>query len=100
MLEPVRASYRDGHAASSGSKVYDLADFVYFNHSVHVNKGIGCASCHGRVDKMPLVYQEPSLQMEWCLDCHRQPGEVCPPEARGFNMAWKPAQPGGTGRSW
>ena len=54
-------------------RVHDLPDFVYFNHEIHVNKGIGCASCHGRVDEMPLMYQQNTLQMEWCLNCHRNP---------------------------
>ena len=74
-LEPVRASFRTG-ASIQWTRVYDLPDFVYFNHSIHINKGIGCESCHGRVDRMPLTWQAVSLQMEWCLSCHRQPGKV------------------------
>ena len=69
-------------------KVHDLPDFVYFNHSIHVNKGIGCASCHGRVDEMPLMYMENSLQMEWCLNCHRNPAKNLRPTSEIYNMAW------------
>ncbi|MDR3385485.1 MAG: cytochrome c3 family protein, partial [Rudaea sp.] len=70
-------------------KVHDLPDFVYFNHSIHVNKGIGCASCHGRVDEMPLMYMQNSLQMEWCLDCHRNPAKNLRPTSEIYNMAWE-----------
>ena len=63
-------------------KVHDLPDFVYFNHEIHVNKGIGCSSCHGRVDLMPLMYEENTLQMEWCLNCHRDPGKNLRPTSR------------------
>ena len=73
-LEPVRESFRTG-VSIQWTRVNDLPDYVYFNHSIHVNKGIGCESCHGRVDRMPLTWQENSLQMDWCLDCHRDPGK-------------------------
>jgi hypothetical protein len=72
MLEPVRASFRTGEPLK-WTRVNDLPDFVYFNHSIHVAKGIGCESCHGRVDQMPLMRRAHSLQMSWCLECHRQP---------------------------
>ena len=72
LLEPVRHSWATGQSIN-WIRVHDLPDYVYFNHEIHVNKGIGCASCHGRVDEMPLMYQENSLQMEWCLNCHRNP---------------------------
>jgi hypothetical protein len=68
--------------------VHDLPDYVYFNHEIHVNKGIGCASCHGRVDEMPLMYQQNTLQMEWCLNCHRNPGVNLRPTSEIYNMAW------------
>jgi len=55
------------------TRVHDLPDFVYFNHSIHVAKGIGCSQCHGRVDQMPLMWREATLTMEWCLNCHRHP---------------------------
>jgi len=89
-LEPVRASYRTD-TSIEWIKVYDLPDFVYFNHSIHVSRGIGCASCHGRVDEMNLVRQMPSLQMEWCVDCHRDPAQHVRPREEVFNMAWQAA---------
>lgn len=73
MLEPVRASFREGQPLH-WTRVHDLPDFVYFNHQVHVNNGVGCESCHGRVDRMPLMRQAKPLTMKWCLDCHRDPG--------------------------
>jgi hypothetical protein len=88
-LEPVRASFRSGQSIE-WTKVNDLPDFVYFNHSAHVNKGVGCATCHGRVDKMPLVWQEKSLQMEWCLGCHRQPELFVRPQSEVYNIAYEP----------
>jgi hypothetical protein len=74
MLEPVRESYRSGKPLK-WARVHDLPDFVYFDHSIHVAKGIGCESCHGRVDQMPLMRRAHSLQMSWCLECHRQPDQ-------------------------
>jgi hypothetical protein len=87
MLEPVRESYRSG-LPIEWTRVHDLPDFVYFDHSIHVAKGIGCASCHGRVDQMPLMYQAESLQMEWCLECHRAPERFIRPRAEIYNMEW------------
>ncbi len=87
LLEPVRQSWATG-ASIQWIKVHDLPDYVYFNHEIHVNKGIGCASCHGRVDEMPLMYQENTLQMEWCLNCHRNPAVNLRPTAEIYNMAW------------
>ena len=74
LLEPVRESYRSGKSLE-WTRVNELPDFVYFNHSIHVNKGVGCNTCHGPVDHMPLMYKHASLQMEWCLECHRGAGE-------------------------
>ena len=91
MLEPVRASFRTDQPLE-WTRVHDLPDFVYFNHSIHVKKGVGCVSCHGRVDQMPLVWKQQTLQMEWCLDCHRHPeGRLRPPE-QVFNMTWQPEE--------
>ena len=87
LLEPVRQSWATG-ASIQWIKVHDLPDYVYFNHEIHVNKGIGCASCHGRVDEMPLMYEQNSLQMEWCLNCHRNPAVNLRPTAEIYNMAW------------
>src|SRR3954447_7088262 len=69
MLEPVRESYRTGKSIP-WERVHNLPGFVYFDHSIHVAKGVGCVSCHGRIDEMPLTYQENTLLMEWCLKCH------------------------------
>ncbi|MBV9959903.1 MAG: cytochrome c3 family protein, partial [Acidobacteria bacterium] len=71
------------------TRVHDLPDYVYFNHSIHVAKGVGCSSCHGQVDEMPLVYQASSLQMEWCLACHREPEKFIRPKEQVFNMKWR-----------
>ena len=87
LLEPVRHSWATGESVN-WIKVHDLPDYVYFNHSIHVNKGIGCASCHGRVDQMPLMYQQNTLQMEWCLNCHRNPAVNLRPTSEIYNMAW------------
>src|SRR5581483_682140 len=87
-LEPVRASFRTG-ASIEWTRVNDLPDFVYFNHSIHVNKGIGCESCHGRVDRMPLTWQEASLQMSWCLNCHRHPEQYVRPREEVFTMGYE-----------
>jgi hypothetical protein len=89
ILEPVRASFRDNRPLQWW-RVHDLPDFVYFNHSIHVNKGVGCATCHGQVDRMPLVYQQASLHMRWCLDCHRTPAKYVRPRDQVFNMNWEP----------
>jgi len=88
LLEPVRQSWATGEPIA-WTKVHDLPDFVYFNHSIHVNKGIGCATCHGRVDQMPLMYAQNTLQMEWCLDCHRNPAKYLRPTSQIYNMAWE-----------
>jgi hypothetical protein len=78
-LEPVRASAATGEPLA-WVKVHDLPDYAYFNHSVHVQRGVGCASCHGRVDKMEVVFQHETLSMGWCLNCHRSPyGNLRPP---------------------
>ena len=89
ILEPVRASYRN-NTPIWWTKLHDLPDYVYFNHEIHVNKGIGCASCHGPVDEMPLTYAHASLQMEWCLDCHRNPAKNIRPTGDPiFNIGWR-----------
>jgi hypothetical protein len=88
LLEPVRNSWYTGQSIV-WTKVHDLPDFVYFNHEIHVNKGIGCETCHGRVDEMPLMYEQNTLQMEWCLDCHRNPSKNLRPTAEIYNMAWE-----------
>jgi hypothetical protein len=89
MLEPVRQSYRTGKPLQ-WVRVHNLADFVYFDHSVHVKKGIGCVSCHGRVDQMPLTWRANTLHMEWCLECHRAPERFVRPRDQVFSMDWAP----------
>jgi hypothetical protein len=86
-LEPVRASFRDNKPLQ-WERVHDLPEYVYFNHSIHVAKGVGCSTCHGQIDNMPAVYQENSLQMEWCLACHREPEKYIRPKSEIFNMQW------------
>jgi len=90
LLEPVRASYRSGESLQ-WTRVNQLPDFVFFNHSIHINKGVGCESCHGRVDRMPLTWQENSLQMEWCLNCHRHPEKFVRPREFITTMGYQPA---------
>lgn len=89
MLEPVRQSFQKD-SALAWTRVHDLADFAYFDHSIHVNKGVGCVTCHGQVDQMPLMWKEKSLQMSWCLGCHRHPEKYIRPKDRVFDMTWKP----------
>jgi hypothetical protein len=88
-LEPVRASYRQERPLH-WTRVHDLADFAYFDHSIHLKKGIGCVSCHGQVDDMPLTWKTMTLQMEWCLGCHRNPAQHVRPREEVFNMRWEP----------
>jgi hypothetical protein len=85
LLEPVRASLRTG-TPLKWTRVHDLPEFVYFNHSIHVAKGIGCESCHGRVDQMPLMQKAESLQMVWCLDCHIHPETRIRPKSGVFRF--------------
>lgn len=87
MLAPVRESWRTGRSIA-WTRVHDLPGFVYFHHGIHVQKGIGCSTCHGRVDQMPLMWQAQPLTMEWCLDCHRNPALYVRPKEEVFNMAW------------
>jgi cytochrome c7-like protein len=89
MLEPVRESFRTGRSIE-WIRVHNLAGFVYFDHSIHVHKGIGCVTCHGRVDAMPLMWREASLYMEWCLACHREPERFVRPRQYVFSMDWQP----------
>ncbi len=97
LLEPVRLSWASGQSIP-WIKVHDLPDYVFFNHSIHVAKGIGCATCHGRVDQMPLMYAQNTLQMEWCLNCHRNPAKNLRPTSEIYNMAWE--EPAGDRPVW
>jgi hypothetical protein len=88
MLRPVVESWQRG-VALHWQRVHQLPDFVYFNHAIHVVKGVGCESCHGRVDRMPLTMRTQPLSMEWCLDCHRAPQKYLRPRGQVFTMGWK-----------
>jgi len=88
MLAPVRASYRNDEPLH-WDRVYNLPGFAYFDHGIHVQKGVGCSSCHGEVQRMPLVYQVPTLLMEWCLDCHREPEKNLRPRELVFDMNYR-----------
>ena len=88
MLEPVRASFQS-NTPLRWTRVHDLPDFVYFDHGIHVRKGVGCVECHGRVDKMPRIHRVASLEMQWCLECHRDPA----PHLRAPSQAFDPTQP-------
>jgi hypothetical protein len=88
-LELVRTSLADNQPLE-WVRVHDLADFVYFNHAIHVKQGIGCETGHGRVDQMPVVAKTQTLQMSWCLDCHRTPEKYIRPRAAVFTMGWEP----------
>jgi hypothetical protein len=87
-LKPVVDSWRHG-VALHWQRVHQLPDFVYFNHSIHVAKGVGCVTCHGRVDRMPLTWRARPLSMQWCLDCHRAPQKYLRPRDKVFDMAWQ-----------
>jgi len=88
LLEPVRESYRTGKSLV-WTRANDLPDFVYFNHSIHIHKGVGCNTCHGPVDRMPVMYNYASLQMEWCLNCHRNAEQYLRPRDQVFNMRYE-----------
>ena len=89
ILKLVRDSWDKGEPIR-WTRVNDLPDYVYFNHSIHIAKGVGCNTCHGQVDQMPLMYQAKSLQMEWCLQCHREPEKFVRPKDQVFNMKYQP----------
>jgi hypothetical protein len=88
MLAPVRQSLATGQPLK-WERVNQVPDFVFFNHSIHVQKGIGCSTCHGQVDRMPLTWKEHSLYMRWCLDCHEAPEKHLRPKPEIFNMSWR-----------
>jgi len=91
LLEPVRASLKE-QKPLAWTRIHDLPDFVYFHHGVHVQKGVGCVECHGRVDNMPLAWREKPLTMQWCLECHRDPEPRLRPKDEVFNMEWTPPE--------
>lgn len=91
MLEPVRESIRTG-TSLQWIRIHNLPGFVYFNHSIHINKGVGCVTCHGRVDLMPLIWKANTLYMDWCLECHRAPERFVRPRKYVFSMDWQPSE--------
>lgn len=90
-LAPVRQSYSE-RMPLRWVRVHDLPDYVYFNHAIHVNKGFGCITCHGRVDEMPLTWRVKTLRMNWCLSCHRSPELFIRPREHVFDMTWTPEE--------
>lgn len=90
-LAPVRESLRTGQSMA-WTRVYDLPGFAYFHHGIHLHKGIGCVTCHGRVDRMPLTWKAQSLQMQWCLECHRAPERFVRPREFVLSMDWQPQE--------
>jgi hypothetical protein len=93
MLQPVRDSLRERRPLA-WTRLHDLPDFVYFHHGIHVQKGVSCVECHGRVDQMPLAWKEEPMTMEWCLSCHREPEPHLRPREDVFLMDWKPPAQG------
>jgi hypothetical protein len=89
VLAPLVSAYRGGPALE-WNRVHDLPGFVYFDHSVHIAKGVGCTTCHGPIDRMPLVRRVAPLYMQWCLDCHRAPERYLRPRDRVFDVDWTP----------
>jgi hypothetical protein len=89
ILEPVRESYRTGKSIA-WARVNSLPDFVYFNHSIHINKGIGCTTCHGQIGTMPITYRENTLYMRWCINCHKHPERYVRPRAQVFDAVYTP----------
>jgi len=92
LLEPVRQSYATGERLE-WNQVHNLAQHVYFNHSIHVQKGVGCETCHGQVEQMPLVWRAEVMTMEWCLECHRNPAQFIRPIEEIYTVGWQPPEP-------
>jgi Cytochrome c7 and related cytochrome c len=88
VTQPIRDSWASGKSIE-WRRVHDLPDYVYFNHSIHVNKGIGCSTCHGHVDEMPLTYRVNNLYMDWCVNCHRDPAKFIRPRSEVFNIDYE-----------
>jgi hypothetical protein len=88
VTEPIRQSWASGKSIE-WTKVHDLPDYVYFNHSIHIAKGVGCSTCHGQINEMPWVYKVNTLYMNWCINCHRNPAAYVRPKSEVFNMDYK-----------
>ena len=89
LLAPVRDSYK-ANTPIVWNRVHNVPHYAYFNHSIHVCKGVGCYSCHGNVDEMNLLWQSKTLLMEWCINCHRNPEENLRPLSEVYNLRWQP----------
>ena len=87
MFEPLQESWKSGKSLE-WNRIYDLPDFVYFDHSIHIAKGVGCTTCHGEIDKMPLTHKAVTLHMQWCLDCHKAPEKYLRPADQVFSVTW------------
>jgi len=98
LLEPVRRSLTTNRPIQ-WNRVNDLPDFVYFDHSIHIAKGVGCSTCHGELDRMPLTWRTQTLYMKWCLECHRAPQNFIRPRAEIYNLHWQPP-PDQTAQGW
>ena len=92
LLAPVRESFAENKPLH-WTRVHDLPDFVYFNHSIHIKKGIGCESCHGRIDTMPITWKQNTLTMRWCINCHRDPSKFIRPREHVTEMGYIPPHP-------
>jgi len=90
MLAPVRDSYASNRPIE-WKRVNEVPQFVYFDHSIHINKGVGCSTCHGRLDEMPMTWKSVDMEMQWCLKCHRNPDKNLRPLNAVFQMDWKPS---------
>lgn len=88
-LEPVRESWRTGRPIV-WERVHDMPDFVYFNHSIHITKGVGCATCHGEIDRMNGIWKTQSMSMEWCMECHFNPAKYVRPKDQVYNLYYQP----------
>jgi hypothetical protein len=99
MLAPVRRSFADDQPMQ-WKRVNEIPGFVYFNHSIHINKGVGCSTCHGRLDEMPITWKSVDMEMQWCLKCHRSPDKNLRPLNEVFKMNWKPSSDPHTGEAF
>jgi hypothetical protein len=91
LLAPVRESFRTGRPLE-WTRVHDMPDFVYFNHSIHIKKGVACVTCHGRVDQMPITWKVRTMAMSWCVNCHKNPEKYIQPRETVFKMDWQPPE--------
>lgn len=89
LLAPVRESYQTG-VPVHWVRIHRVPDYVYFNHAVHVNRGISCVECHGQINQMEVVHHAKPMSMAWCLECHRNPEQFVRPLDQVYNLNWTP----------